>query len=62
MTSDDQEATAHEALTAYLAHLIRHHIGDNPDHSGPEDAAAKLAEALIEEGRNRLLGGDWREV
>jgi hypothetical protein len=49
-------------LATHLAWVIRVQIGDNPDHSGPEDAAEKLAAAMVEQAENILLTGDWRNL
>jgi hypothetical protein len=49
-------------LANHLAWVIRVQIGDNPDHSGPEDAAEKLAAAMVEQAENILLTGDWRNL
>jgi hypothetical protein len=48
------------ALTRYFAALIRE--SDDPDHSGPEDAAAIFAGRAIELGNRAVNKGDWREV
>lgn len=55
-TPDKTEAV--EALTRYLASYIRQ--DDNPDHSGPEDAAEQLAEIVIARAEMAALG--WREI
>jgi hypothetical protein len=42
--------------------VIRSELGDDPDHSGSEDAAAALANRLLRAGRGSLLTGDWRRL
>ena len=49
-------------LAIHLAWVIRVQIGDDPDHSGPEEAAEKLAAAMVEQAENILLTGDWRNL
>lgn len=62
MSDPDTEIEALDALARHYAHIIRTELGDDPDHSGPEDAAEALAEHTIEAGRQRLLTGDWRSL
>ena len=49
-------------LAIHLAWVIRFQIGDNPDHNGPEQAAEKLASAMVEQAETILLTGDWRNL
>jgi hypothetical protein len=49
-------------LARYYRDVIRTDLGEDPDHSGPEDAAHALAEQLIDEGLRRLREGDWRQL
>jgi len=49
-------------LATHLAWVIRVQIGDDPDHSGPEEAAEKLAAAMVEQAENILLTGDWQNL
>ena len=56
------QATAVEAMARHLATVIRVAIGDDPDHSGPEDAAEKLAERVVINAEGELLAGDWRNL
>ena len=55
-------AKAMEALTIYFAYVIRNEIGEDPDHSGPEDAADALAEKVIDQGYRRLTTEDWKDL
>jgi hypothetical protein len=65
-TETEAGASMHDraisGLATHLAWVIRVQIGDNPDHSGPEDAAEKLAAAMVEQAENILLTGDWRNL
>ena len=56
----DAYQEALNGLTIYLASVIREH--ENPDHSGPEDAAVKLATELLERITLHLQTGDWQKV
>ena len=61
MTGDtDAYQEALNGLTIYLASVIRDN--ENPDHSGPEDAAAKLAGQLLEAITVNLQARDWRKL
>jgi hypothetical protein len=58
MSTEMLRAKASEALMLYLAQVIRTDTGEDPDHSGPEDAAEAIAEKLIIDGY--ALAMDWR--
>ena|SRR5262245_16063744 len=48
------------ALAEVMAHAIRHDHGDDPDHSGPEDCAEIMAEALVDFACDDAC--HWREA
>jgi hypothetical protein len=52
--------TAVAALADYYAAVIRSELGDDPDHSGPEDRAGEWADLAVAAGWERLLTEDWR--
>jgi hypothetical protein len=51
-----------EATALFYINVIRNEIGDDPDHSGPEDVSAALAGMVIEKGYEVLLNRDYREL
>lgn len=48
------------SLQRFISFYIRHDLGDDKDHSGPEDAAEKLAEDLIAYALEAAC--DWRNL
>lgn len=54
------KARAIMAISAYYASLIRQ--DEDPDHSGPEDAADALARRVVAYGEDILGRGDWRDL
>ena len=66
MTTETEVRSKHDRaiieLAIHLAWVIRVQIGDDPDHRGPEEAAEKLAAAMVEQAENILLTGDWQNL
>jgi len=57
--SKELRCKAIEALTTLLAFVIRDEMED-PDHSGPDDAAETLAIAIVDNTLAELRASDWR--
>jgi hypothetical protein len=58
---DALETQAIEAVSRLFAYLIRTEQ-DDPDYSGPEDVADRLATQLVMTGVSRLSAADWRSL
>ena len=51
-----------QAAVDLYAHVIRNEIGEDPDHSAPEDAAEKLAKGVLWKGYEELINSDWQDL
>lgn len=57
---NELETAAYLCMVTWLADIIREI--DDPDHSGPEDAATLVVGHVMADARRRVTEGDWHDV